>query len=98
LKWWIDKEDDLVGTTRDILLNVYLCDVRNYPEKIDSVLLTPYPPLKLPTQHVIVIKFVPNNYTYIFEKRTARYLGLRVVFITTLYIYIYKSVFICFLG
>jgi hypothetical protein len=62
--YWFDRDDDLVGITKDITLYVYLYDGRNYPEQIDSVRLIPLLPVRLPPQHAIVIKFVPNDYSF----------------------------------
>ncbi|CAF4725652.1 unnamed protein product, partial [Rotaria sp. Silwood2] len=39
--WWIDSGGDLMGITNDISLYVYLCNVRHYPQQIDSVRITP---------------------------------------------------------
>ncbi|CAF3833875.1 unnamed protein product [Rotaria sp. Silwood1] len=63
--WWINNDGDLVGITKDLSLYVYLCDIRHYPEYIDSIKLNPILPIHLPPQHVIVIKFVPNNYSFV---------------------------------
>ncbi|CAF3341644.1 unnamed protein product [Rotaria sp. Silwood2] len=63
--WWINNEGDLVGITKDLSLYVYLCDIRHYPEYIDSIKLNPMLPIHLPPQHVIVIKFVPNDYSFV---------------------------------
>jgi hypothetical protein len=76
--WWIDNNGVLQGITKDILLNVYLCDVRNYPERIDSVQLTSLLPIRLSPQRVIVIKFVPNarNRMYISQVHISYYFYL----------------------
>ncbi|CAF3444068.1 unnamed protein product [Rotaria sp. Silwood1] len=63
--WWINNDDDLIGITKDLSLYVYLCDIRHYPEYIDSIKLNPMLPIHLPPQHVVVLKFVPNNYFFV---------------------------------
>ncbi len=63
--WWINNDGDLVGITKDISLYIYLCDVKHYPEQIDSVHLTPMLPIHLPPQHAIVIKYVPNKFSFL---------------------------------
>ncbi|CAF4978354.1 unnamed protein product [Rotaria sp. Silwood1] len=63
--WWINNDGDLVGITKDLSLYVYLCDTRHYPEYIDTVQLNPILPTHLPPQHAAVIKFVPNDYSFV---------------------------------
>ncbi|CAF3418820.1 unnamed protein product [Rotaria sp. Silwood1] len=55
--WWINNDDDLIGITKDLSLYVYLCDIRHYPEYIDSIKLNPMLPIHLPPQHVVVLKW-----------------------------------------
>ncbi|CAF1655919.1 unnamed protein product, partial [Adineta ricciae] len=75
--WWIDSEGDLVGTTKNLSLYVFLCDIRHYPEQINDIQLTPLLPTRLPPQHAIVIKNVPNDYSFteLEEELKKRYLS-----------------------
>ncbi|CAF5150622.1 unnamed protein product, partial [Rotaria magnacalcarata] len=54
---------NIMGIVKDISLYVYLCDVRHYPQQIDAFQLTILLPVHLPPQHVIIIKFVPNDHS-----------------------------------
>ncbi|UJR06880.1 hypothetical protein I4U23_011169 [Adineta vaga] len=62
--WWINKEGELVLITKNLELYIYFCDVRHYSEEINDIRLTPILPLLLLPQHALVIKFVPNDYSF----------------------------------
>ena len=59
--WFIDTKGNICGTTRDLHLFTYLCDVEKIPRKILDKQITPVLPKHLPPQCSIIIKGVPNT-------------------------------------
>ncbi|CAF1365526.1 unnamed protein product [Didymodactylos carnosus] len=59
--WWIDKDGNLNGVTKQIDLYVYLCDLKRYPNEVDKIKLTPHPPRHLPLQRSTLLKWVKNS-------------------------------------
>ena len=57
--WYIDKQENLTCYTRHTELFVYLCEPKNYPPKINNTVITPAKPKHLPSNHSLVLKFVP---------------------------------------
>ncbi|CAF1308437.1 unnamed protein product [Rotaria sordida] len=61
--WYVNKNGDLVCYTKHNELFVYLCEPQNYPTLLSNTNITPSRPRHLPSQHSIVLKFVPNYIT-----------------------------------
>lgn len=59
--WYIDRNEDLQCYTKSIALFVFLCDAKNYPEKILNTIIQPTPPKHLPAQRSVIIKYVPRS-------------------------------------
>ncbi|CAF1667918.1 unnamed protein product [Rotaria magnacalcarata] len=61
--WFIDKNGDLICFAKDIELFVFLCDVNNYPKMLLQTEILPSKPKHLPSQHSLIMKYVPNYIT-----------------------------------
>ncbi|CAF3459209.1 unnamed protein product [Rotaria socialis] len=61
--WFIDKNGDLVCFAKNIELFVYLCEVNNYPKTLAQTDILPSRPKHLPSQHSLILKYVPNYIT-----------------------------------
>ncbi|CAF3825630.1 unnamed protein product [Rotaria sp. Silwood1] len=61
--WYVNKNGDLICYTKYTELFVYLCEPQNYPTSVGNTNITPSRPRHLPSQHSIVLKFVPNYIT-----------------------------------
>ncbi|CAF1090673.1 unnamed protein product [Didymodactylos carnosus] len=57
----IDRNGDLLCNTNSIEIFIFLSENKHYPASISNTQLKPILPLKLPVQHVIIIKFIDNN-------------------------------------
>ena len=61
--WYIDKNGDLICYTKHTELFVYLCDPQNYPTSLANINISQSKPRHLPSQHSIVLKYIPNYIT-----------------------------------
>lgn len=61
--WYIDKKGSLTCYTRHTELFVYLCEPNNYPKNINDTTIATTRPKHLPTNHSLILKFVPNYIT-----------------------------------
>jgi hypothetical protein len=60
-QWWIDKEGNIQGTTKEIDLYVFLCNAQRYPNEIENIKITPHPPKHLPPQRSVILKWIKNE-------------------------------------
>ncbi|CAF1034549.1 unnamed protein product [Didymodactylos carnosus] len=60
-RWWIDRDGNIQGISKEIELYVYLCNIRRYPNEIDNVKMIPHPPKHLPPQRSMILKWVKNT-------------------------------------
>ncbi|CAF4512214.1 unnamed protein product [Rotaria sp. Silwood2] len=59
----VNKNGDLLCFAKNIELFVHLCDVNNYPKTLAQIDILPIRPKHLPSQHSLILKFVPNYIT-----------------------------------
>ncbi|UJR18407.1 hypothetical protein I4U23_005312 [Adineta vaga] len=59
--YMLDKNGDLLSFTKYIELFIYMCDINNYPTKINDIKIEPILPSKLPARNVLILKFIDNK-------------------------------------
>ena len=59
--YMIDKNGDVLCFINTIELFIFMCDVNNYPDCVNSIKIQPSLPSKLPARNAIIIKFIDNN-------------------------------------
>ncbi|CAF2065187.1 unnamed protein product [Rotaria magnacalcarata] len=60
-QWWIDKEENIQGTTKVIDLYVFLCNPHRYPKEINNIKISRHPPKHLPPQRSVILKWIKNS-------------------------------------
>ncbi|CAF4475284.1 unnamed protein product [Rotaria magnacalcarata] len=61
--WWIDVDGNIQIIIKSTDLYVYLCKSDRYPKEVHNIKIKPIPPIHLPPQHTVIIKWVNNSFT-----------------------------------
>ncbi|CAM4833802.1 unnamed protein product [Rotaria magnacalcarata] len=61
--WWIDLEGNLRMIIKTTELYVYLCKKERYAKELINIKINPIPPVHLPYQHTIILKWIKHEIT-----------------------------------